>query len=1276
MQNEKKKFESKSNRVKGLAFHPTRPWILTSLHNGQIQLYDYIRQTIIDKFEEHDGPVRGIDFHKVQPLFVSGGDDYRVKVWDYKQRRCLFTLLGHLDYIRTVQFHQEYPWVVSASDDQTIKIWNWQSRMCISTLTGHNHYVMCAAFHPKDDLIVSASLDQTVRVWDTTGLRKKHVRGPPSQVDDGTVVTRVNNELFGGNDALVKYVLEGHERGVNWAAFHPTLPLVVSGADDRMVKLWRHNESKAWEVDTMRGHAGNVSCVLFHPKSELIISNSEDRSIRVWDMTKRMCLHTFRRENDRFWILAAHPEQTLLAAGHDSGMFIFKLERERPAFEVVDNKCFFVKDRYIRLLDFASGRDTPLVSLRRAQSSVSGGVGGGPKTLNYNIFNKSENNVLVTSDADGGSYELITFSADTSSASGDASDVKRGLGLAAVFIGRSKFVVLDKSKKLTVRDFQNSAVKTITIPTNATYDGLFFGGQSGNVILKSEDRVVLFDTQAQRVITEVQARNVKFAFWNKDFSMIAFITKKQTNSSNELKICNKQFEQLCIIRESVKLKSGAWDAHKSIFIYTTLNHIKYALANGDKGILRCIDTPIYVTKVVGNTLYCLDREGKSKTIEIDLTEALFKLALERKDYPEVVKLVKNSRLCGQAIITYMQEKGYPEVALHFVTDPKVRFKLALACGNIEVAMQVAPEVGDDAWRQLGVEALRQGNHTVVEMAYQRTKDFERLSFLYLITGNTEKLRKMLKIADMRGDIMSRFHNALYLGAAEERVRVFEATNNISLAFLTATVHGLTDQADRLRGLLEASNTAIPDIPTDASLLQPPTPIIRSENWPLLAVGKTVFSDIVSGDRSAGVSNVAFDESDDENSFEDAKDKEKKGNWADDEDDLFSDDEDADKKKKGKKGGNEGPGSGATGGSGAENGGKGWADDDDLDLSDDEDVDEAGGSKGGSKSSGSEFTMFTAGPSPVLSWCAESSHAADHFAAGSVESAVQLLNRQIATSNISSLKPHAVSLFLGSMAYLPGLSSTPSSRSLMTRESGTKAGSGKTMVSLPTLSLKMPPLLDSLKAAYKAFTNGAFTECRTFFESIVSSIPLISVASKQEGSELKELMDVCREYITALNIKNAVDENADNVVRSLELNAYFSHCGLQPSHLMMALNKAMSAAFKAKNFINAATFARKLLEVPDVSQEKHAETRTKAQKVIQKCEKEARNEYKINYDEMNPFVIDCASLSPIYRGSPVIKCPYCASSYSPAYKGNICRTCNISSVGLETLGLVTQSQSKR
>ena len=89
-------------------------------------------------------------------------------------------------------------WIVSASDDQTIRIWNWQSRSCISVLTGHNHYVMCASFHPKEDLIVSASLDRTVRVWDSSGLRKKTVRGAPGSMGGAGKVNGLGTGRSGG----------------------------------------------------------------------------------------------------------------------------------------------------------------------------------------------------------------------------------------------------------------------------------------------------------------------------------------------------------------------------------------------------------------------------------------------------------------------------------------------------------------------------------------------------------------------------------------------------------------------------------------------------------------------------------------------------------------------------------------------------------------------------------------------------------------------------------------------------------------------------------------------------------------------------------------------------------------------------------------------------------------------------------------------------------------------------------------------------------------------
>ena len=66
----KNKFEAKSKRVKGLSFHKHRPWILASLHNGSINLFDYRAAVMLEKFEDHEG--KCISNHLNTPYSRSG----------------------------------------------------------------------------------------------------------------------------------------------------------------------------------------------------------------------------------------------------------------------------------------------------------------------------------------------------------------------------------------------------------------------------------------------------------------------------------------------------------------------------------------------------------------------------------------------------------------------------------------------------------------------------------------------------------------------------------------------------------------------------------------------------------------------------------------------------------------------------------------------------------------------------------------------------------------------------------------------------------------------------------------------------------------------------------------------------------------------------------------------------------------------------------------------------------------------------------------------------
>lgn len=104
-------------------------------------------------------------------------------------------------------------------------------------------------------------------------------------------------------------------------------------------------------------------------------------------------------------------------------------------------------------------------------------------------------------------------------------------------------------------------------------------------------------------------------------------------------------------------------------------------------------------------------------------------------------------------------------------------------------------------------------------------------------------------------------------------------------------------------------------------------------------------------------------------------------------------------------------------------------------------------------------------------------------------------------------------------------------------------------------------------------------CRLFLD-ILHTIPVVVVDSRKEVDEVKELLGIAKEYTLALRIELKRKEPAlkEDLLRQSELAAYFTHCQLQPTHLKLSLQSAMSICFKAKNYNTAAAIARRLLEL--------------------------------------------------------------------------------------------------
>ncbi|SCO73788.1 coatomer alpha subunit, putative [Plasmodium vivax] len=1388
------KCETKSQRVKSISFHPKINLILAGLHNGIIQLWDYRIGILIDKFEEHEGPVRGIDFHAVQPLFVSGADDYLIKVWNMHLKKCVFNLVGHLDYIRKVQFHLTYPWILSASDDQTIRIWNWQSRVCIAILTGHNHYVMCAEFHPTQDLIISSSLDKTLRVWDIKLLREKNVilrsdnvmsdlpYGLPKGVHGPDVLApggdnlmgmysfvshsqqfqqlqqqqqqqQNSNNMFGASDAICKFVLEGHEKGVNCCTFHHRLPIIASGSDDKLVKLWRYNENKCWELDTLRGHFNNVSSLVFHQTNDdLLLTNSEDRTIRIWDITKRACIHTFRRENDRFWILAFKPNSNLIASGHDSGMVIFKFEKEKCPFDKWGNLLLYVKEKRIYSYDVRSNRHSCLCPVRKNGNAmvsghhklvynqfctthvmvlfmykeeehfsfdlivcdgVSGGVGsGGVGGVGVGGGGRAEGGSLsrggvlgMTSSATPPTSAAPPFAASASAlhffkpwakgASANSASVSPQKSMQAArsaeefnqesvkyliknkhccsvsFYTRNKYLLVEKRSGNYLLSIQNipedTTSKRVEVPFKV--EGVY-PLNNNKVVILSESKIYLYDLSVKKIINEMNHTDTIISVEILKDHYIAFVFKYN------VVLTTIDLVHLCTVHEYIRVKSGVWDeGNKSVFIYNTLSHLKFILVNGEKGLIKCLEDPVYLFKVHNKRLFFITRKQEVLSEPLNDTEYLFKLALanndERSAYHYLDIQQKGSTFAGGSpdggrkrlyfsynLIGYIKKKGFANLAVQMVNNNHTLFNLSIQLGHLHNALQAAKKINKKhMWNLLSVHALLLGNYDVAEYALLRMKAYDKLSFLYLFSGNIKKLKKMQSIAIIREDLISIFLNSLYLGDMQQRINVFIQQNQVNLALACSQLYNIPINLSEKHFDFDIDECTY--CPEQSFYLSPPVPIVRvdpsfpqnrsasverspdekhisegaqgapplkdsqlkggrpaawnrSYNWPVVNLEKTFQPSVdPSGCAPQGPKKKAAPKPDQRSNASSASDV-----WKDEvnDEDIINID---------------------------------------LDLEDHQQL----------------LSKSTA--TPVKSAKIERrenlyevmakkyGRIMDHIRTGNITNALNLISKKFGIVDMKPLKIILKNVYISTYAYLTPIPNfAPLKIGINRNEEAANAN----------VYINQHFLFNQIKKAHKLVTLGKFSTALSLFRSTLYHMIFITPSDKD--TEMNEYLHVCTSYILAMRLEEERNATAaEDPRRSLELMAYFTCCPMQNSHLYLVLRRGMGLAWKAQNYVTAGSFAKRLINGNYESIKGSEEEIVKAKKILLMCEQKSTEQHSIDYDpnDYHNMKVCSVSLTRIKPNEETVSCPFCQSVSKREYTSKMCPNCLIAQLGKKALG---------
>ena len=100
-------------------------------------------------------------------------------------------------------------------------------------------------------------------------------------------------------------------------------PYLISGADDKLVKIWDY-QTKAC-VQTLEGHTHNVSAACFHPELPIILSGSEDGTLRTWHANTYRLESTLNYGLERVWSVSCLKGSNNIALGYDEGSIMIKV---------------------------------------------------------------------------------------------------------------------------------------------------------------------------------------------------------------------------------------------------------------------------------------------------------------------------------------------------------------------------------------------------------------------------------------------------------------------------------------------------------------------------------------------------------------------------------------------------------------------------------------------------------------------------------------------------------------------------------------------------------------------------------------------------------------------------------------------------------------------------------------------------------------------------------------------------------------------------------------
>jgi WD40 repeat protein len=138
---------------------------------------------------------------------ISGSNDGSMVIWDLEQGREFMRLLGNREAVYELQYSPDGAFIYAALDDGTLRRYRVATGREGLRFEGHRRAVRSFALSPDGHTLLTADAEGVLILWDVPSGRRLN------RFDRGQPVVS--------------------------AAFHPQLPLVLTGGADGTVNVWR-----------------------------------------------------------------------------------------------------------------------------------------------------------------------------------------------------------------------------------------------------------------------------------------------------------------------------------------------------------------------------------------------------------------------------------------------------------------------------------------------------------------------------------------------------------------------------------------------------------------------------------------------------------------------------------------------------------------------------------------------------------------------------------------------------------------------------------------------------------------------------------------------------------------------------------------------------------------------------------------------------------------------------------------------------------------------------